>query len=175
MVGYNRNDLGSSEYLHKIHGIEFSPAPHFEIEEEFQVQQVVTALIKNKLVQSAHDISEGGLFTALCEKGFWNELGFTITTRFESLGERGIRPDAYLFGEAQSRILVSVKRDLLAEVEEVLASFGQAYEMIGEVTDGAIWVDSEQWGFIGGWKERYDTSIENILKGHESEHALSAL
>jgi phosphoribosylformylglycinamidine synthase len=71
--------------------------------------------------------------------------------------------------------LVSVKRDLLAEVEEVLASFGQAYEMIGEVTDGAIWVDSEQWGFIGGWKERYDTSIENILKGHESEHALSAL
>jgi phosphoribosylformylglycinamidine synthase len=175
MVGYNRNDLGSSEYLHKIHGVEFSPAPHFEIEEEFQVQQVVTALIKNKLVQSAHDISEGGLVTALCEKGFWNELGFTITTRFESLGERGIRPDAYLFGEAQSRILVSVKRDLLAEVEEVLASFGQAYEMIGEVTDGAIWVDSEQWGFIGGWKERYDTSIENILKGHESEHALSAL
>jgi len=175
MVGYNRNDLGSSEYLHKIHGIEFSPAPHFEIEEEFQVQQVVTALIKNKLVQSAHDISEGGLFTALCEKGFWNELGFTITTRFESLGERGIRPDAYLFGEAQSRILVSVKRDLLAEVEEVLASFGQAYEMIGEVTDGAIWVDSEQWGFIGGWKERYDNAIENLLKGHESEHAMMAV
>jgi phosphoribosylformylglycinamidine synthase subunit PurL len=175
MVGINRNDMGSSEYVHKIHGVEYSAAPYFDLEEEFRVQQVVTALIKNKLVQSAHDISEGGLFTALCEKGFWNELGFTITTRMESLRERGIRPDAYLFGEAQSRILVSVKRDLLAEVEEVLASFGQAYEMIGEVTDGAVWVDSEQWGFIGGWKDRYDNAIENLLKGHESEHALRAL
>ncbi len=175
MVGFNRNDIGSSEYVHKIHGIEYSSAPYFDIEEEFQVQQAVTALIKNKLVQSAHDISEGGLFNALCEKGYWNELGFSITTRMESLRERGIRPDAYLFGEGQSRILVSVKRDQLAEVEEVLASFGQSYELIGEVTPGAVWVDSEQWGFIGGWKDRYDNAIENLLKGHESEHALSAL
>ena len=175
MVGFNRNDIGSSEYVHKIHGIEFSSAPYFDIEEEFQVQQAVTALIKNKLVQSAHDISEGGLFTALCEKGFWNDLGFTISTRIESLQERGIRADAYLFGEGQSRILVSVKRDHLAEVEEVLTSFGQAWELIGEVTDGPVWVDGEQWGYIGGWKDRYDNAIENLLKGHESEHALSAL
>lgn len=175
MVGFNRNDIGSSEYLHKVHKVEFSPAPHFDLEEEFGVLQVVTALIKNKLVQSAHDISEGGLFTALCEKGFWNELGFTITTRYESMRERGIRPDAYLFGEGQSRVLLSVKRDLLAEVEEVLTSFGQVYEMIGEVTSGEVWVDSDQWGYIAGWKDRYDVSIENTLKGHESEHALSAL
>jgi phosphoribosylformylglycinamidine synthase len=175
MVGFNRNDIGSSEYVHKIHGIEFSSAPYFDIEEEFQVQQVVSALIKNKLVQSAHDISEGGLFNALCEKGFWNDLGFTITTRLESLQERGIRADAYLFGEGQSRILVSVKRDHLSEVEEVLTSFGQAWEMIGEVTDGSVWVDGEQWGYIGGWKDRYDNAIENMLNGHESEHALSAL
>jgi phosphoribosylformylglycinamidine synthase len=175
MVGFNRNDLGSSEYLHKIQGVEFSPAPYFDLEEEYQVQQVVTSLIKNKLIQSAHDISEGGLFTALCEKGFWNELGFTITTRFESLRERGIRPDAYLFGEGQCRILISVKREDLSSVEEVLASYGQLYELIGEVTDGAVWIDSEQWGYIGGWKDRYDTSIENLLKGHESEHALTAL
>jgi phosphoribosylformylglycinamidine synthase len=175
MVGFNRNDLGSSEYLHKLHSVEFSPAPYFDLEEEFRVQEVVTALIKNKLVQSAHDISEGGLFTALCEKGFWSEFGFTITTRYESMRERGIRPDAYLFGECQSRILISVKRDLLAEVEEVLTSFGQLYEMIGEVTTGEVWVDAEQWGYIGGWKDRFDTSIENTLKGHESEHALSAL
>lgn len=175
MIGVSRNDIGSSEYLHKIHGVEFSPAPYFDLEEEFRVQQAVTALVKSKLVQSAHDISEGGLFTTLCEKGYWNELGFTITTRFESLREQGIRPDAYLFGEGQSRVVVSVKRDLLAEVEEVLASFGQAYELIGEVTEGEVWVDSEQWGYVAEWKDRYDTSIENTLKGHESEHALSAL
>ncbi len=175
MVGTSRNDIGSSEYLHKLHGVEYSPAPYFDLEEEFRVQQVVSALIKNKLVQSAHDISEGGLFTALCEKGFWKELGFTVTTRFEDLRERGIRPDAYLFGEAQSRVLISVKPDNLAAVEESLTSFGQVYEMVGEVTTGEVWIDSDQWGYIAGWKDRYDTSIENTLKGHESEHALSAL
>ena len=175
MIGMNRNDIGSSEYLHKIVGVEKSPAPYFDLQEEYLVQQVVTALIKNKLIQSAHDISEGGLFNALCEKGFWKDLGFTITTRKESMIERGIRPDAYLFGEAQSRILISVKRDLLPTVEKSIQSFGQTYELIGEVTDGAVWFDSEQWGYIGGWKDRYDTAIENILKGHENEFALSAL
>jgi phosphoribosylformylglycinamidine synthase len=175
MIGTSKNDIASSEYLHKIHGVEFSPAPHFELEEEYRVQQVVSALIKNKLIHSAHDISEGGLFNALCEKGFFFELGFTITTRFEDLRERAIRPDAYLFGEAQSRVLVSVHPDKLAAVEEALASFGQPYEMVGEVTDGAVWVDSEQWGFIGGWKDRYNTAIENLLKGHEGEDALSSL
>jgi phosphoribosylformylglycinamidine synthase len=175
MIGTSKNDISSSEYLHKIHGVEFSPAPHFDLEEEYRVQQVVSALIKNKLIHSAHDISEGGLFNALCEKGFFFELGFTITTRFDDLRERGIRPDAYLFGEAQSRILVSVKPDMLSAVEETLASYGQLYEMVGEVTDGAVWVDGEQWGFIGGWKDRYDTSIEKLLKGHEGEDALSSL
>lgn len=175
MIGYNRNDIASSEYLHKIHGVEYSPAPYFDLEEEYRVQQVAVALIRHKLVQSAHDISEGGLFTALCEKGFYHELGFTMTTRFESLRERGIRPDAYLFGEGQSRILISVKKEDLTAVEEVIQSHGQLYELIGEVTDGAVWVDSEQWGYIGGWKDRYDTAIENILKGHEEDHALMAL
>jgi phosphoribosylformylglycinamidine synthase len=175
MVGFNRNDIGSSEYLHKIHNIEYSPAPHFDLEEEYQVQKVVADLIRNQLIQSAHDISEGGLFTALCEKGFHKDLGFTITTRIASMWERGIRPDAYLFGEGQSRILISVQRDMLAAVEEVIQSHGQLYELIGEVTDGAVWVDSEQWGYIGGWKDRYDTAIEKFLQGRESEHALSSL
>ncbi len=175
LIGTSRNDISSSEYLHKIIGVEFSPAPYFDLEEEYRVQQVVSALIKNKLIQSAHDISEGGLFNALCEKGFFYGLGFAITTRFDDLRECGIRPDAYLFGEAQSRVLVSVKPDKLGYVEEALASYGQPYEMVGQVTDGAIWVDSEQWGFIAGWKERYDTSIENLLQGHEGEDALTTL
>jgi phosphoribosylformylglycinamidine synthase len=175
MVGESRNDIASSEYLHKIHGVEFSPAPYFDLDEEYNMQQAVSALIKSKLIKSAHDISEGGLFTALCEKGFFTELGFTITTRFESLQEKGIRPDAYLFGEAQGRVLISVNPEQLVAVEEALTSFGQPYEMIGEVTDGAVWVAGEQWGFIGGWKDRYDTAIENILKGHEEDHALMGL
>ena len=64
--------------LHKICGVEFSPAPYFELEEEYQLQQKIEELIQKKLIQSAHDVSEGGLFVTLCESGFNNELGFSV-------------------------------------------------------------------------------------------------
>ena len=59
------------------------------------MQQKVAELINKKLIQSAHDISEGGLFITLCESGFNREIGFTVETK------DNIREDAYLFGEAQ--------------------------------------------------------------------------
>lgn len=169
MIGKSSNDINSSEYLHKMHGVEFSPAPRFDLEEEFHLQKVLADLIKNKLISSAHDVSEGGLFVALCESAFWNSLGFEVNTN------ASVRKDAFLFGEAQSRVAVSVKRDALATLEEALQSHGQHYEVIGEVTSGDIIVDAASWGNIDSWKDKYDNAIANLLKGHESEHALSAL
>ena len=169
LVGEARNDINSSEYLHKIKGVEFSPAPHFELEEEFSLQQTVLALIRQKLVQSAHDVSEGGLFVTLLESGFWNNLGFSISTT------EGIRKDAFLFGEAQSRVVVSVKTEMLAGVQAALQAAGTPYTILGEVTSGDTIINGENWGTLADWKHTYDTAIENLLKGHESEHALSAL
>jgi phosphoribosylformylglycinamidine synthase len=48
-------------------------------------------------------------------------------------------------------------------------------EELGEVTSGSIEIDGLNWGTINTWKEKYDTAIENLLAGHESDHALSAL
>jgi len=169
LLGKSSNDINSSEYLHKMHGVEFSPAPQFELEEEFHLQKVLADLIKNKLISSAHDVSEGGLFITLCESAFWNNLGFDVNTN------ASVRKEAFLFGEAQSRVAVTVKRDALATLEEALQSHGQHYEVIGEVTSGDIIVDAASWGTIDAWKEKYDNAIANLLKGHESEHALSAL
>ncbi|MBL7747425.1 MAG: phosphoribosylformylglycinamidine synthase subunit PurL, partial [Chitinophagaceae bacterium] len=70
VLGNSTNDINSSQYLSKICGVKYSPVPHFELEEEFQLQQKVAALIKAGLIRSAHDISEGGLFVTLCESGF---------------------------------------------------------------------------------------------------------
>ena len=102
LIGQSRNDINSSEYLHKIHGIEFSPTPYFDINEEFSLQQTISALIKNKQILSAHDVSEGGLFITLIESTFNRDLGFKVNTANTS-----IRKDAYWFGEAQSRVVVS--------------------------------------------------------------------
>ncbi len=169
LVGQSRDDINSSEYLHKIHGVEFSPAPHFDIDEEFALQQTVSALIKKKIIQSAHDVSEGGLFVTLTESGFNRDLGFEATQK------DGLKTDAYWFGEAQSRIVISISPEneitLLNELNKATAQF----EKLGVVTDDEIKINNESWGSITGWKDKYENAIAVLLVGHESEHALSSI
>jgi phosphoribosylformylglycinamidine synthase II len=156
MIGTHRNDINCSDYLHSICGVTHSPAPHFDLNEEAAVQATITRLISEKIILSAHDISEGGLFTTVLESAMHNNLGFSITT------DAQIRKDAFLFGEAQSRVIVSVQADLEkmfeAEVQNV------AYAKIGQVlADGSMHIDSEHWGYITEWKNAYDTAIEKML------------
>jgi phosphoribosylformylglycinamidine synthase len=60
LIGEQQNDIASSEYLHKLKGIEYSPAPHFELDEEFAVQKFVASIIHEKLINSAQILSEAG-------------------------------------------------------------------------------------------------------------------
>ena len=59
-------------------------------------------MIKSDIIESAHDVSNGGLFITLLESAFVNNLGFEI------IGSSEVRNDAFLFGESPSRIVVSV-------------------------------------------------------------------
>lgn len=169
LIGNSRNDISSSEYLHKIHHVEFSPAPYFDLDEEFALQRGIETLIKDELIRSAHDVSEGGLFVSLTESGFYYELGYNIETN------EAIRKDAFLFGEAQSRVLVSVGEKQLSEFKRRISVLNINYESLGVVTDGPVIIDGEQWGNICDWKEKYDNAIGNLLAGHESEQALISL
>ncbi|MDH7461818.1 phosphoribosylformylglycinamidine synthase subunit PurL [Chitinophagaceae bacterium 26-R-25] len=168
LVGKSYADINSSEYLQKIKGVEFSPAPHFDIEEEFALQQQITKAIKEKVIASAHDVSEGGLFITLIESSFNRNLGFEVAST-----DGGIRKDAYWFGEAQSRVVVTVKKDQVAAFEKTLS--GATFAKLGTVTNGSVSIDGENWGNAISWKEKYDNAIGNLLAGHDSEHALSAL
>ena len=168
LIGKSRADLGSSEYLNKVQGVEFSQAPHFDIEEEFALQQKVAELIKARVIESAHDVSEGGLFITLMESSFNRNLGFAVKA-----ADAGIRKDAYWFGEAQSRVVVSVAPHQLDAFKKVLGS--HPAEELGAVTKGGVEVDGNFWGPINGWKQKYDDAIHNLLAAHESEHAMSAL
>ena len=170
LVGKSRNDINSSEYLHKIHGVEYSPCPHFDLEEEYNLQQAIATLIKAKAIQSAHDVSEGGLMITLLESGFTNNLGFDVAAT-----DASIRRDAFWFGEAQSRVVVSVTTDKTAALEDMLKQLNIPFAALGKVTGGAVIIEGELYGQITEWKDKYDNAIGNILKGHESEEALSAL
>jgi phosphoribosylformylglycinamidine synthase II len=170
LVGESRNDINSSEYLHKIHGVEFSPCPHFDLDEEFRLQHAVKKLIREKAILSAHDISEGGLIVALLESGFTGNLGFSVAAT-----DAGLRKDAFWFGEAQSRVVVSVSATQAAAFEAILNDAGVKYAALGKVTNSPIILEGQLWGEITAWKEEYDNAIGNVLKSHESEEALSAL
>jgi phosphoribosylformylglycinamidine synthase subunit PurL len=168
LIGKSGNDINSSQYLIKICGIEFSPAPHFELEEEFALQQKVTELIKSGLIESAHDVSEGGLFVTLLESGFPRNLGFDVVA-----ADYDIRKDAQWFGEKQSRIVVSVKSEKLSDFKKLMGN--HSYEELGIVTGNSVEVDGMEWGTIDWWKEKYDTGIENYLSKEEAGSALIAI
>ena len=163
IIGEHRNDINSSEYLHKIKGIELSPAPYFNLDEEYAMQHFLSSLIKEELVKSAHDISEGGLMVCLLEKGFNRNLGFAALPPDISGQEGGIRKDAYWLGEAQGRIIISCSSSNADAIKHKAAQTGIPVNIIGKVTDGDILIDENNWGNIAEWKEKYDTAIERSI------------
>ena len=169
LVGKSRDDINSSEYLHKLHHIEFSPAPHFDLEEEFLLQRTIEKLIAAKLVSSAHDVSEGGLFVTLTESGFNRHLGFSVET------DKTIRTDACLFGEAQSRVVISTAEQNTGAIEELLTGLDTSFEKLGVVTPETITINGENWGSIMEWEIKYDEAIGNLLASQDSEQALTVL
>jgi len=157
LIGEQQDDIASSEYLHKIKGVEYSPAPHFDLDEEFAIQKFVASVIKEKLVKSAHDISEGGLLITLLEKGFNRNLGFEVKA------DSDLRRDAYWLGEAQSRVVVTIAKDKAEELQHKAAAAGIPASVLGHVTAGAIKINGADWGSINEWKEKYDTAIEKLI------------
>jgi phosphoribosylformylglycinamidine synthase len=162
LLGESKSDINSSEYLHKILGVEFSPAPYFNLEEEYSLHQIISGLIKNRLIESAHDISEGGLFVTLCESGFNRDLGFNVTQY-----KTDIRKDAYWFGEAQGRAVVSVSEKKVNEFEKYIQN--TPHEKLGTVTNGEVVIDREIWDNIFYWKDKYDTAIETYFSNYLPE------
>jgi phosphoribosylformylglycinamidine synthase len=157
LAGRSRNDIHSSAYLYALHQIEFSPAPYFDLEEESLLQSKLLACIHNRLVESAHDVAEGGLFVALAESGFPRLLGFSVTAQ-----DKSFRRDAYWFGESQSRIVVTVRKEKMSEFKTAMQ--GIPLEELGTVTSSTMQVDGEHWGNIREWKREYETAIEKEME-----------
>ncbi len=161
LLGSSQNDINCSEYLHKICGVEFSPAPYFDLDEEFRLHETVSSLISKKLILSAHDISEGGLFVTLAESSFPQGLGFNVEMKNDT-----IRKDAFWFGEAQGRVVVTVnEKDTRSFESELNISF----QKLGIVSKNEIIVENEKWGNINDWVEKYDNAIGNYFKNYMPE------
>tara|TARA_B100000767_G_scaffold158461_1_gene148828 strand:- start:2474 stop:3757 length:1284 start_codon:yes stop_codon:yes gene_type:complete len=159
LIGDSKNDISSSEYLASFHGIKESSAPNFDLDVEYNMQQTVTNLIRKGTIESAHDVSDGGLFMTLLESSFSNNLGFEI------IGSSEVRDDAFLFGEAPSRVVVSVSEIGEDAFLDSLQNSKTPFMLLGHVTQGKLIVDDKDFGLIAEYKEIYNNSLaEKLIK-----------
>ncbi len=131
------SDLGASEYLASCCGMTRGDAPYIDLAEEKAVQHAIERLIRRGIVRSAHDVSDGGLAVCLAECSVLSRgLGANISLNVAD----GFRLDALLFGEAQSRVVVTARPEDEDEVAASIAGTGAAARRIGAIAAGNLFI-----------------------------------
>ena len=158
LLGKTREDLGGSEYLKVLHHREQGSPPFLSVETEKALHEFMRTVIRDGLVQSAHDCSDGGLSVALAEccisapdsrRGAMVRLPLDVSRR-----------DALLFGESQSRVVLSVKPEMADKVLNRAWDSGIPAMKIGIVGGNRFTIEVER----GEWSEgcRIDLPIDEL-------------
>ena len=148
LIGKIVNDISSSEYLVKYHNIIESPAPYFNIDEEYELHQCIKNLINKKLINAAHDCADGGLFISIVEMAMSSNLGCKINSKSD------IRKDSFLFGESQGRVVVTVSNEQLELFESEIKASNVDSFLLGRVTKEAnINIDSVNFGMVEDYRK----------------------
>ncbi len=158
LLGKSREDINCSEYLCQWHKIRNSPAPYFDIDEEYDLQTLIKNLIREGFIESAHDVADGGLFVTLLESAKDNTLGFNIET------DESVRKDAFLFGESQSRVVVSVNPGKEESFINMVANSDVEFSLLGEVEGSELIIDGESYGSIADLAALYDNVIHDMME-----------
>ena len=157
LIGRSDNDISSSEYLSEFHNVHESAAPKFDLDYEMKLQEVVASVIGKRLVSSAHDVSLGGLFVNLVECALPTGLGFDVTSPAE------IRGDAFLFGESQSRVVVSVSPEQETDFLDFMMESGIHFSALGHVTKEELRIDDVSFGFISDYARDFEQALEQLM------------
>ena len=163
LLGSIGQSIGGSRYLALTHGKKTGLCPTLNLDAELKLHQSLKALADQKLLQSAHDCSDGGFAVALAESCFTGatheekSLGAVVTLPGDC------RLDGRLFGEAQSRVIVSLKPANAAKVDEVLKKLGVPFEKIGTVGGDALVIGKEVKVGISRLSDLFFTSIEKMM------------
>jgi phosphoribosylformylglycinamidine synthase subunit PurL len=165
-------EFGSSEYAKEILGMVWGFPPALELEKEAALQKCIVELIRQGLVESAHDCSDGGLAAALAESAFPNDVGARI-----ELVSSGLAAEFLLFGEDASRILISCVREHVGRIQELAVEYGVAAEVLGETVSEKIeiLVDGRQVAAAGvsELKQAWASALERALQVETGEKLLA--
>jgi phosphoribosylformylglycinamidine synthase len=171
LLGATREDVGGTEYLRVIHHREQGEPPYLNLDTEKALHACTLKLIRDGLVQSAHDCSDGGLAVALaecCVSVPTQPLGAVVR-----LAGYTIRRDALLFGESQSRVVLSVKADSADKVLTIARAMGVPAAKIGTVGGERLVIDVEAGKQVSAC--RVDAELKTLLDrwGNSLERALN--
>jgi phosphoribosylformylglycinamidine synthase len=170
LLGDNRGELGGSEYLAQVHGITAGEPPTLDLARERALQQLLVEAIRDGLIDSAHDCSEGGLAIALAEACF-DTGGLGVHVDVASVGgiTDAVRIDATVFGESASRVVVSSDGDRVERLLGAAKTAGVPATVIGKTGGDRIQV------FVDGMEaldvlvadaeEAWATAIERKMGG----------
>ncbi len=169
LLGSTQEDLGGTEYLRVVHHREQGAPPYLNLDREKAVQACVLRLIREGMLQSAHDCSDGGLAVALaecCVSGPERRRGAVVTLR-----GGGLRRDALLFGESQSRVVLSAGRSSQDAVLRIAGEYGVPAAVLGHIGGDRLVIQVEE---SGGTACRIDVDLATVYDrwAHSLERSL---
>jgi phosphoribosylformylglycinamidine synthase len=135
LLGTIKGELGGSQYLKDIHGKVAGDAPNIDLEFESRVIRACLDGIRHRIINSAIDVSDGGLAVAIAKACISNpeiELGASIHI------SRKLKNEELLFGESQSMIIVTIDEDKLLEIETIASKNLVPCFTIGRVKDNGM-------------------------------------
>jgi len=167
-------EFGSSEYAKEVLGAVWGFPPSLELAQEAALQKCVVEAIREGLVESAHDCSEGGISVALAESGFRREVGVKV-----KLASGSLPAEYVLFGEDASRVVISCDRQNLQRIQQIAVKYGVAAEAIGETAfqtfeirvDDAVVVSAA----VSDLKEAWQYGLERALHVETEERLVPAV
>jgi phosphoribosylformylglycinamidine synthase len=137
LLGDSRDELGGSEFLHVVHGLNCGLPPALDLSREAALQRVLVDGAATGVIRSAHDCSEGGLAVTLAECCFDSSLGVDVDVPGVA-AVAGYVDTATLFGESASRAVVSVSPSKAAVLLDAAAAAGVPAARIGRVSTERI-------------------------------------
>ena len=175
LIGEIGNEIGGSQFLKIYHGRKQGPPPVVDLAHEIKIQNAVRDLIREGLVKSAHDCSEGGFAVTLAECCFNPEglLGAEINVAHAS----GLRTDqnrkleacATLFNESQSRIVISVAANNMGRTMSTLRQYGVPFRQLGKVGGDELRIRVNEETFRWPLAGLYDDWFNAIRRAVEDE------
>lgn len=160
LAGTTRDELGGSEYLKVEHNLVTGNAPHLDLAVEKQLQAFILEAIRNGLVKSAHDISEGGLAVALAESCIADReklIGATVNVKAD------LRKDALYFGESQSRVVLSAASERKGSLIQLAASMNVPLAEIGVVGGSTLRINDDIKADIATLADTFFDTIGNVM------------